>query len=532
MQPCGRILIARRRAGRRRRRPDARLVAGLHAARAGCAAVLGDAGRDAAVDGRASHERASRRRTTSSTESTISRRCAPSQGSAGSSTTSRTAAGRCEVQVRVGDYTFDSSRFVTQDRGAGVVPSLSELPASLDDNYDAIRRQIWLTTDAAYKRAVSVFAKKKATFQNRAEAADVLPDFSRETPVETLQPGRRAAPSGSAWVDRVKQLSAVFASSSELDGSEVWLGETHGTSYYLNSEGFKTVTPIGSVYLRVTAEAQADDGSTVRDLFTDRREPARGSAADGGPDVPRRRAGQTNGGAALGAGRRRVHRPGAGRRAGERRAAAADARAARARAARAGRRRPAVRAEPGPDDAVPRAHRVARPVRLVFRHRHAVAQGVRRPSRRRRVRRGRRRRAGERRDARRQGTSADAADEPDATEEPAAVERARPERQRAARRAAGAQHAGDPGLGAQDEVPRAAQGAGQGVRLHRARDRRSRRGGGRPGRADHPRCREGHAGWKGGAGSRPPVRRRAVHGVQRHSRGIRGAARCTTTGST
>jgi predicted Zn-dependent protease len=173
-----------------------------------------------------------------------------------------------EVQVRVGDYMFDSSRFVTQDRGAGVVPSQSDLPASLDDNYDALRRQIWLTTDAAYKRAVSVFAKKKATFQNRAEAADVLPDFSRETPVATLEPGRPVTPSGSVWVDRVKQLSAVFASSSGLDGSEVWLGETHGTSHYLNSEGTRTVMPIGSVYLRVSAEAQAADGSTVRDLFT------------------------------------------------------------------------------------------------------------------------------------------------------------------------------------------------------------------------------------------------------------------------
>jgi predicted Zn-dependent protease len=173
-----------------------------------------------------------------------------------------------EVQVRVGEYMFDSSRFVTQDRGAGVVPSQSELPASLDDNYDAIRRQLWLTTDAAYKRAVSVFAKKKATFQNRADAADVLPDFSRETPVTTLLPGRPVTPAGTLWVDRVKQLSSVFASSEELDGSEVWLGETHGTSHYLNSEGFRTVMPIGSVYLRVTAEAQADDGSTVRDLFT------------------------------------------------------------------------------------------------------------------------------------------------------------------------------------------------------------------------------------------------------------------------
>lgn len=171
-----------------------------------------------------------------------------------------------EVQVRVGDYMFDSSRFVTQDRGAGVA-SQSGLPASLDDNYDAIRQQLWLTTDAAYKRAVGIFAKKKATFLNRADVADVLPDFSRETPVVTLQPDPPRTPSRSMWVERVKQLSSVFASSSELDGSEVVLDETYGTTHYLNSEGFRTVVPIGSVYLRVTAEAQAADGATVRDLF-------------------------------------------------------------------------------------------------------------------------------------------------------------------------------------------------------------------------------------------------------------------------
>ena len=172
-----------------------------------------------------------------------------------------------QVGVRVGEYAFDSSRFVTQDRGAAAAPSLSDLIVPLDDSYDAIRRQIWLTTDAAYKRAVSVFAKKKAAFQNRA-ATDALADFSRERPTETLQPVQAPMPTGSLWVDWVKQLSAVFASTSGLDTSEVLLSETHGNMFYLNSEGFKSVTSIGSAYLRVYAEAQADDGSTVRDLFT------------------------------------------------------------------------------------------------------------------------------------------------------------------------------------------------------------------------------------------------------------------------
>ena len=169
-----------------------------------------------------------------------------------------------QVQVRVGDYAFDNSRFITQDRGARA-PALSELTTSLDDNYDAIRQQLWLTTDAAYKHAVNVFARKKATFQNRT-VADALPDFSRETPNELLRTAVEPVPTGRASAERAKELSALFAATEGLEGSEVWLSETHGNRYYLNSEGSKTVTPVGSAYLRIAAEAQADDGATVRDL--------------------------------------------------------------------------------------------------------------------------------------------------------------------------------------------------------------------------------------------------------------------------
>lgn len=167
------------------------------------------------------------------------------------------------VQVRVGDYAFDSSRFVTQDRGAGAGASTT---VPLDDDYDAIRREIWLATDTAYKRAVGVFAKKKATFQNRA-ATDQIPDFSRETPVQTVLPVSAPTPTDRKWVDRAKQLSAVFVGSPELDSSEVWISEAHGTSFYINSEGFKVVTPVSTAYLRISADARADDGMTVPDVF-------------------------------------------------------------------------------------------------------------------------------------------------------------------------------------------------------------------------------------------------------------------------
>jgi predicted Zn-dependent protease len=169
------------------------------------------------------------------------------------------------VEVRVGDYAFDSSRFVSQGFGGGALNGETALVA-LDDDYDAIRRDIWMTTDTAYKRAVTVFARKRAAFQNRS-SADPLPDFSRETPVE-LQLPATAAGAGRDMAIRVQEPSAALGANAEIDASEVAISEVHGTRYFLNSEGFRTVAPIQLASLTMYAEAQAPDGMPVRETFS------------------------------------------------------------------------------------------------------------------------------------------------------------------------------------------------------------------------------------------------------------------------
>jgi hypothetical protein len=172
------------------------------------------------------------------------------------------------VEVRVGDYTFDSSRFVVQGFGGGAGLSGETVIAPLDDDYDAMRREIWLTTDAAYKRAITMFARKKAAFQNRT-ASDPIPDFSQEPPVETILPTLRWQPDRAGILARVQQSSAVFAAHPDVDLSEVAISQIHGTRYYLNSEGFKTVAPIQLTSLTMYGEAQAGDGMPVRQTFTE-----------------------------------------------------------------------------------------------------------------------------------------------------------------------------------------------------------------------------------------------------------------------
>jgi predicted Zn-dependent protease len=175
------------------------------------------------------------------------------------------------VGVRVGSYDFDSSLFNAPGTNGGGVVTLGadgSISATLDDDYDSMRRQIWLATDAAYKRAVSVFARKKAAFQNRAAGTDVVPDFSKEAPLQTVGNGLPLEYVNRDWPGRVQQISAVFSAMPGIESSDVSVADTRGTRYFLNSEGFKVVAPLEIATLRVTADARASDGTSLRDTFT------------------------------------------------------------------------------------------------------------------------------------------------------------------------------------------------------------------------------------------------------------------------
>jgi hypothetical protein len=96
-------------------------------------------------------------------------------------------------EVRVGDYTRDNTNFFAPNFQTGGVarPLMTGgLPVPIEDNYDEIRRVLWLGTDSAYKNALDLYAKKKAALENRTRTDDA-PDFSREpviTDIETAPP--------------------------------------------------------------------------------------------------------------------------------------------------------------------------------------------------------------------------------------------------------------------------------------------------------------------------------------------------------
>lgn len=166
-----------------------------------------------------------------------------------------------KIEVRVGSYDFDSSEFVRQ----WAVPDPTRRDLPLADDVLALRRELWLGTDAAYKLALEQLASKRAAIENRV-ADDSVPDFSRETPVTAL--GERADGTFdlARWAETTRRLSALFRAYPAIDDSEVELRVRLITHYFANSEGAVVRTPETLVSLVATAQTRAADGSDVDDV--------------------------------------------------------------------------------------------------------------------------------------------------------------------------------------------------------------------------------------------------------------------------
>ncbi len=173
------------------------------------------------------------------------------------------------VDVRVGDYTRDSSRFFSFDRDPGVssMYAMGVVEAPLDDDIAVLRRQLWLVTDAAYRKALGTFAKKQAALQNHA-TPDPTPDWSRETPRTTRLAAVVPDVSADPWLEHVRMLSTALAGPG-IARSDASITVTRGTRYSVNSEGFTTVAPIESAVVRLAADTQAGDGMPLRDSVTE-----------------------------------------------------------------------------------------------------------------------------------------------------------------------------------------------------------------------------------------------------------------------
>ena len=183
-------------------------------------------------------------------------------GALTSSSSTRTRS--LSVEVRLGSRTLDNTNFMPSRLGGS--PATRSILLPLEDDYRELRRQLWLTTDAAYKHALETLAKKRAALKTRSR--EDVPDFSTESPQasygelqsEELRTGRVEG--------LARRLSGVFREMPHVDDSRASTVTRNRTRYYVDSEGSAFVEFRPSVQVLAQARTQAADGMVLQDFET------------------------------------------------------------------------------------------------------------------------------------------------------------------------------------------------------------------------------------------------------------------------
>jgi TldD protein len=165
------------------------------------------------------------------------------------------------VDVRVGDYTFDSApdpedASTLFDDLEGFRP-VREAP--VDDHPAALRATLWLLTDQAYKKALSTFLKKQARRVSTVEDKHV-DSFSREAKSHHVDPPTLLVADAEAWRGVARRLSARFREAKHLlDGTVRFSGERVRT-WLVTSEGTRVLKEHLMYSVAFDAVSQAPDG--------------------------------------------------------------------------------------------------------------------------------------------------------------------------------------------------------------------------------------------------------------------------------
>jgi len=163
------------------------------------------------------------------------------------------------VEVRVGDYAFDNTNSIYSGSARlGLFP--------IDDDYQAMRVDLWLSTDALYKAAIEQITRKRTALRDIADP-DKTPDFAPAKPVQMILPVPGLITDDEKWEQTVRAVSGRFTLHPDITSSNVSLLILRSAYRLVNTEGTVARIPEDFTQFAIRASAVAADGSRVRNYL-------------------------------------------------------------------------------------------------------------------------------------------------------------------------------------------------------------------------------------------------------------------------
>jgi TldD protein len=155
------------------------------------------------------------------------------------------------VVVRIGNYKQDS--YYNQGMGeTNILP--------LDDDPIALRHQIWIATDDAYKAAGQALTEKQAALKQFSADLNPVDDFAKAPVVADVEPTVSLQVDAATWKKTLEDVTNLYRQYPDVQSVSASVRFSAVNDYLVNSEG--TVTRSGKKTYNITlnSSAQAADG--------------------------------------------------------------------------------------------------------------------------------------------------------------------------------------------------------------------------------------------------------------------------------
>ncbi len=155
------------------------------------------------------------------------------------------------VVVRIGDYKQDS--YYNQGMGeTNILP--------LDDDPIALRHQIWLATDEAYKAAGEAFTEKQAALKQFSADLDPVDDFAKAPIVADVEPTVTLQVDAANWKKTLEDVTNLYRQYPDVQSVSASARFSAINEYLVNSEGTVTRSGKKTYNIGLNSSAQAADG--------------------------------------------------------------------------------------------------------------------------------------------------------------------------------------------------------------------------------------------------------------------------------
>lgn len=158
------------------------------------------------------------------------------------------------VVVRIGDYKQDS--YFGMGQG-----TLDFLP--VDNDMQALRQQLWLATDRAYKAAAESLTAKQAQLK-QLTIDEPVDDFAHADAVQSIEPLATLDFDPQPWTKMLQDAADIYKSDAQIETFDANLKFEAANEYFVNSEGTVLRNGRNLYQMYVSCGAQAPDGMSLQ----------------------------------------------------------------------------------------------------------------------------------------------------------------------------------------------------------------------------------------------------------------------------